>query len=126
MRASLLMVIVGCAVCCSAALGQDVPCAFRDGQLRAVDAWLGENLDGLVSTCKHIHANPELSLHEEKTAALVAKALRDAGYDVTERVGGYGVVGVLVNGDGPTVLVRGDMDALPVVEQSGLDYASKV
>jgi amidohydrolase len=95
-------------------------------------------LPALVATYKHLHANPELSHQEEKTAALVARELRAAGYEVTENVGryrrpewkAYGVVGVLKNGAGPTVLVRADMDALPYDpdrgEQTGLPYASKV
>ncbi len=71
-----------------------------------------------------LHKNPELSLHEEKTAAKLAARLRSLGFEVTERVGGYGIVGVLRNGAGPTVLVRTDMDALPIKEQTGLPYAS--
>jgi hippurate hydrolase len=74
---------------------------------------------------KHLHANPELSLQEVKTAARMAKELRDLGFDVTRKVGGTGVVGVFTNGKGPTVLVRCDMDALPIVEKTGLPYASK-
>jgi len=73
---------------------------------------------------RHLHANPELSLQEEKTAARMARELREAGFEVTEKVGGHGVVGVLRNGSGPTVMVRTDLDALPVVEQTGLPYAS--
>jgi hippurate hydrolase len=81
-----------------------------------------------------LHASPELSHHEEKTSSFVANELRTLGYTVTERVGkysqqelvGYGVVGVLKNGEGPTVLVRTDLDALPVEEKTGLPYASKV
>ena len=73
-----------------------------------------------------LHQTPELSLHEEKTSAKLAGRLRVLGYDVTERVGGYGVVAVMKNGKGPTVLVRADMDALPVVEKTGLPYARKV
>lgn len=72
-----------------------------------------------------LHQNPELSLKEEKTAKKMAEQLRAAGYEVTEGVGGLGVVGVLKNGAGPTVLLRTDMDALPVLEQTGLPYASK-
>lgn len=73
-----------------------------------------------------LHRTPELSLHEEKTAAKMAARLRTLGFEVTERVGGWGVVGVLRNGKGPTVLVRTDMDALPIREQTGLPYASTV
>src|SRR5450432_2198120 len=73
-----------------------------------------------------LHQSPELSLHEEKTAGKMAARLRDLGFDVTEHFGGFGVVGVLKNGAGPTVFVRTDMDALPVKEQTGLPYASTV
>ena len=91
-------------------------------------------LPSLLTIYKDIHTHPELSGYEERTAALVAKELRAAGCQVTEHVGkyensklkGYGVVGVMKNGDGPTVLVRTDMDALPVEEDTGLPYASKV
>ena len=74
---------------------------------------------------KDLHLHPELSLMEEKTSVKVAAALRDAGFEVTEKFGGFGVVGVLKNGAGPTLLVRTDMDALPVLEETGLPYASK-
>jgi hippurate hydrolase len=73
-----------------------------------------------------LHRSPELSFHEERTSARLAERLRALGFDVTEKVGGFGVVGVLRNGDGPRVLVRTDMDALPVEERTGLPYASKV
>ena len=71
-----------------------------------------------------VHSHPELSFEETRTARIAADALRDAGYDVTDGIGGTGVVGVLRNGDGPTVMVRADMDALPIREQTGLPYAS--
>jgi len=73
-----------------------------------------------------LHQNPELSFQEEKTAAKLAARVRALGFEVTERVGGHGVVAVLRNGAGPTVLVRTDMDALPIEEKTGLPYASKV
>ena len=73
-----------------------------------------------------LHQTPELSLHEEKTAAKLAARLKALGYDVTTGVGGTGVVAILKNGKGPVVLVRADMDALPVEERTGLPYASKV
>jgi amidohydrolase len=75
---------------------------------------------------RDLHEHPELSNQEHRTAAIVAERLRDAGYDVHSGVGGTGVVGVLRNGDGPTVLLRADMDALPVKEATGLPYASTV
>lgn len=89
-------------------------------QLAGLDA-LYPKLDALYID---LHRNPELSLQEEKTAARMAAQLRAAGFAVTERVGGHGVVGVLKNGAGPTVMVRTDMDGLPVKEQTKLPYAS--
>lgn len=73
---------------------------------------------------RDLHRHPELSFEEVRTAGIAAEHLRTAGFDVTEQVGRTGVVGVLRNGDGPTVLLRADMDALPVTEDTGLDYAS--
>jgi hippurate hydrolase len=87
---------------------------------------LRELYPSLDSLYLDLHRNPELSFHEEKTAAKMAARLRSLGFDVTEGVGGYGVVGVFKNGAGPTVLVRTDMDALPVREQTGLSYASTI
>jgi len=100
----------------------------------SLDKLIDETLPGLVSTYKTLHAAPELSRYEEKTSAFLAKELRALGYTVTERVGKYddpdvtcyGVVAVLRNGNGPTILVRADMDALPLEEKTGLPYASKV
>jgi amidohydrolase len=91
-------------------------------------------LPSLVALYKQLHAAPELSMQEEKSAAVMAKELRAVGCEVTEKVGkyekpefkGYGVVGVMKNGPGPTVLVRTDMDGLPIPEETGLPYASKV
>lgn len=80
------------------------------------------HLDALY---KHLHAHPELSLEEERTAARIAKELAAAGFTVTPKVGGHGVVGVLKNGPGPVILVRADMDGLPIEEKTGLPYASK-
>jgi len=79
----------------------------------------------LVKIFKHIHANPELAFREEKTAALVAKEFKELGYETHTGVGKTGVVGVLKNGPGPVVMFRGDMDALPVREATGLPWASK-
>ena len=79
-----------------------------------------------VEVYQDLHRNPELSFQETRTAGIVAARLRALGYDVTVGVGRTGVVGVLDNGDGPVVLLRADMDALPVAENTGLDYASTV
>jgi amidohydrolase len=81
-------------------------------------------LDDLAAFYRDLHAHPELAFAERRTATLVAERLRALGYRVTTGVGGTGVVGLLENGDGPTVLLRADMDALPVEEQTGLPYAS--
>jgi hippurate hydrolase len=104
-------------------LAQQTPQSLADAELPS-----------LLGIYKDIHSHPELSGHEERTAGFVAKELRAAGCQVTEHVGkyensklkAYGVVGVMKNGDGPTVLVRTDTDALPVEEETGLPYASKV
>jgi hippurate hydrolase len=83
-------------------------------------------LDDLAALYRDIHSHPELSLQETRTARLAAERLEAAGFDVTEGVGGTGVVGLLENGGGPTVMLRADMDALPVKEATGLPYASTV
>ena len=79
-----------------------------------------------VDRYRDLHRHPELAFEEVRTAGIAEAALRAAGYDVTAGIGGTGVVGVLRNGDGPTVLVRADMDGLPVTEDTGLEYASTV
>jgi hippurate hydrolase len=99
-----------------------------------LDNLLDRDIASLVATYKTLHAAPELSHHEEKTATFFATQLREMGYEVTEHVGkyekpewtGYGVVAVMKNGAGPTVLLRTELDALPVDEKTGLPYASKV
>jgi amidohydrolase len=83
-------------------------------------------LPGLESVYKDIHAHPELSMQENRTSGLAADHLRAAGYEVTTGIGKTGVVGLLRNGDGPTIMLRADMDALPVKEATGLPYASNV
>src|SRR5882672_3486667 len=101
---------------------------------QSLDALIDRDIASLVTTYKSLHAAPELSHHEEKTAAFFATQLRAMGYTVTERIGkyeksewtGYGVVAVLKNGAGPTVLIRTDIDALPVEEKNDVPYASKV
>jgi hippurate hydrolase len=87
---------------------------------------LDDLLPDLETLYTDIHAHPELSMQETRTAGLAADRLRAAGYDVTTGVGTTGVVGLLRNGDGPTVMLRADMDALPVREATGLPYASTI
>jgi amidohydrolase len=87
---------------------------------------LQSRLDDLEDLYKDIHSHPELSMQETRTARLAAEGLKASGFEVTEGVGHTGVVGLLKNGDGPVVMLRADMDALPVKEQTGLPYASSV
>jgi len=91
----------------------------------AQDPWIAANRDRLLDLYRHLHTHPELSFKEVETAKRLASELRDAGADVTEGVGKLGVVAVIKNGPGKTVLVRSDLDALPVTEATGLSYASK-
>jgi len=86
--------------------------------------WVDTHLTGLVKTYQWLHANPEVSYEEKATANHIAKSWEKSGYEVTTGVGGYGVVGILKNGDGPTLMLRCDLDALPVTEQTPLPFAS--
>jgi len=113
-------IVVASALTAVLALDPSVALSAGPPELKGLDA-LYPSLDALY---QDLHRNPELSNHEEKTAAKMAARLRQLGFEVTEHVGGNGVVGVLRNGSGPTVLVRTDMDALPIREQTGLPYAS--
>lgn len=89
-------------------------------------AWSDKNLASLMEVYVKLHRNPELSFQEKETSAFLADQLEAAGCEVTRNVGGFGVVGIMKNGAGPTVLVRSDLDALPIVEKTDLPYASKV
>jgi amidohydrolase len=99
---------------------------------KSLDAIATRELPKLLETYKFLHLNPEISYQEEKTAALLAQRMKTLGFEVTERFGkyaepsrtSYGIVAVMKNGNGPTVLVRTDLDALPVEEKTGLPYAS--
>jgi hippurate hydrolase len=110
-----------------------LPLAAQNPIATGLAATAQRQLPALTETYKHLHRNPELSRHEEQTSAYLAGELRKLGYTVTEHVGKYadgeqafGIVAVLENGAGPRLLIRTDMDALPVVEKTGLDYASTV
>jgi amidohydrolase len=116
-----------------AACGMSVVMTVATAGAQEVSALVDQQMPELLVTYKGIHAAPELSHHEERTSALLAAELRKAGYTVTERVGrypdgsqAYGVVGILKNGAGPTLMIRTDLDALPVTEKTGLTYASAV
>jgi amidohydrolase len=125
----MLMRMVGVCLMAGAAL----PVAAQSSAAAGLNAAAERQLPALTETYKHLHENPELSGHEVQTAAFVAGELRNLGYTVTEHVGRYedgtqaeGVVAVLENGNGPRVMLRTELDALPVEEKTGLDYASHV
>ncbi|PNQ02293.1 amidohydrolase [Sphingobium sp. SA916] len=92
----------------------------------AIAATIAKDMDGLMTLYRDLHANPELSEQESATAAKLARRLKAMKFTVTEKVGGTGVVAVLKNGSGPVLLIRADMDGLPVTEQTGLEFASRV
>jgi hippurate hydrolase len=99
------------------------PAAAAD---QAIDARIDGDMPGLIALYQDLHANPELSFQEVKTAAKLAARMKALGFTVTEKVGQTGVVAVLKNGPGPVLMIRADMDALPLQEKTGLPYASKV
>lgn len=100
--------------------------ALTNCRAQSVADWTEANLDSLVKLYFHLHTHPELSFQEKDTSEQIATEWKSAGYEVTTGVGGYGVVGILKNGEGPTVMLRTDLDALPVKEETGLEYASEV
>jgi len=107
------------------------PRAQPDSQASAalkarVHQGINRDYPSLEALYKHLHLHPELSLNEVETARRIAGELENAGFEVTRNVGGHGLVGVLKNGSGPTILVRTDLDGLPVQEQTGVPYASTV
>src|SRR6266513_2002297 len=118
---------------CSLSIAASIVASYAFAQ-QPIENIAGSELPSLLAVYKDIHSHPELSAHEERTSAIIAKELRAAGCEVTEHFGkydkpnlkGYGVIGLMKNGEGPKVLVRTDMDALPVEEKTGLPYASKV
>ena len=105
-------------------VGQDAKIT-RAPAIAIIEKKIDTEIDSLLALYKQIHAHPELAFQEVQTSARLAKELRQLGFDVTERVGVTGIVGVFKNGDGPIILVRADMDALPIVELTGASYASK-
>lgn len=108
------------------ALAAPLALAAATPKLReAVKARVDAEYPSLEVIYQDLHRNPELSFMETRTAGIVAAEWRKLGLEVTEKVGNTGVVGVLRNGPGPTVLVRADMDALPIKETTGLDLLAK-
>lgn len=114
--ASILFLMPGCAPHTLMAQAEESPIPFTE--------LIDERMDRWQELYRTLHANPELSGQEEETSRRLAGELRNLGLNVTEGVGGYGVVGILENGPGPVVLLRSDMDALPIEEQTGAPYAS--
>ena len=115
-----------CAVALLLTIGLVSAAHAQSNAQKVVDSRIDAELPELVKLYKDLHENPELSLQEVRTSTKMAAELKTAGFEVTAKFGGHGVVGVLKNGDGPTVLVRADMDGLPIIEKTGLPYASKV
>src|SRR6266704_1954396 len=117
----------------SLSIAASIVATYAFGQ-QAIENIAESELPSFLAVYKDVHSHPELSAHEERTSAIIAKELRAAGCEVTDHFGkydkpnlkGYGVIGLMKNGEGPKVLVRTDMDALPVEEETGLPYASKV
>ena len=119
-RCCFLVLIVLCSGITSPVFAQAVESKGRDPS----KVWIESNLDSLVKLYMQFHRNPELSYEEEKTAERVAIELERLGISVERNMGGHGVVGLLKNGPGPTVMLRADLDGLPVTEQTNLPYAS--
>lgn len=128
------MLSIACRAIAFGVGGSILASSFAFAQEMTVEKTAVSELPSLLAIYKDIHSHPELSCHEEKTSVLMAKELRAVGCEVTENFGKYdnpnlkcyGVIGIMKNGAGPTVMVRTDMDALPVEEDTGLPYASKV
>lgn len=123
-----LSVLLAAASFTSISMAQTVPEALPAAApaQSEIGAAIAKDMEGLMALYRDLHANPELSEQEVNTAAKLAKRLKAMKFDVTEKVGGTGVVAVMKNGSGPVLLIRADMDGLPVVEQTGLPFASKV
>ncbi len=116
MHRFLMFVSIGLGLLDSSVFGSD----------DSLSGWSKQQVDELVGLYRDFHANPELSFREERTAARLAEELKKVGVEVTTGVGRQGVVGLLKNGDGPVMMLRTDLDALPVVEATGLPFASTV
>jgi amidohydrolase len=117
-------------VCIAVMLGGSADAIGTDDSVQAelankVGKLVDQDENRLLELFKHLHLNPELGFQEVKTAALVAKELQELGYETHTGIGKTGVVGILKNGPGPVVMFRSDMDALPVLEETGLPYASR-
>jgi len=126
MRTLITLLLSVSVTATSAPADEGVKATYRADLGATIDQKIEQDLGGLVEYYKDLHRHPELSLNEHESARKIAQHLKAAGYSVTANVGGTGVVGTLPNGPGPTVLIRADMDALPVVEETDLPYRSQV
>lgn len=124
-NANLLVCAVAGLVLPSSLIAQSARATARPVAREVLDGQVAKERDSLLALYRELHAAPELSFQEEKTSARLAAEMRATAFEVTEKVGGWGVVAVLRNGPGKTVLVRTDLDGLPVREITGLPYASK-
>ncbi|KFG91892.1 Peptidase M20 [Sphingobium herbicidovorans NBRC 16415] len=122
----VIMVAASLSSAATAQTGTSSAPAASPAPSREIAAMIARDMDGLMTLYRDLHANPELSEQESATAAKLARRLKAMTFNVTEKVGGNGVVGVMKNGEGPVLLIRADMDGLPVTEQTGLPFASKV
>lgn len=122
---TLLLLITGALAAPHGGAGEN-PAKNLPASLKLIHDCLDTEVPSLSKLYTHLHTHPELAFAEEQTAARMAKELTQIGFEVTTKVGGHGVVGVFKNGAGPTIMVRTDMDALPITEKTGLSYASKV
>jgi amidohydrolase len=122
MNHPVLAILSGCVLLATSAGSQTKPAAWTTPSAEEINAVYPE----VESLYFDLHKNPELAMHEQQTAAKLADRVKALGYEVTTGVGGTGIVAVLRNGKGPTVLLRTDMDALPIAEETGVPYASHV
>ena len=126
MKVSILCVALVSAITVSVRAEGTVRSHYRADLAGEVDKQVRRDMPDLYAFYTDLHTHPELSNQEVLSAGKIAARLDALGYSVTTGIGGYGVVGIMSNGPGPTVLVRGDMDALPITEETGLPYASRV
>jgi hippurate hydrolase len=122
-RLALFVLPVLLITCCRLTFADE---ASRSATISDPTSWAERHVDDLIPLYQHFHQNPELSLQEEQTSARFAEELQSAGVAVRTGIGGYGVVGMLHNGNGKLLLLRTDLDALPVTEETGVEYASRV
>ena len=117
----------GCLVFFLVFMESSIPQGIAQSSLaQEINSQVDQEYESLFQLYRHLHANPELSFQEAKTAERIQKELESAGFQVTTGIGGFGLVGVLKNGGGPVLMIRTDLDGLPVTEQTGLEYASRI